>query len=176
MIHEAPTDSYRPASRSRSRAVEKGKPKPKFKPKPFCRDCRAEGITHRRPIASGTRYPRCDTHTRAARKLAKANQAGRKLVSRYGMTPQQYAALYAAQNGLCAICHVARGIARRLAVDHDHKAGCGHPPETGCPRCWRGLLCKRCNQLIGWYSAEQLTRAVAYLNDPPARRLNHAQR
>ena len=148
----------------------------KAKPEPFCVDCRAEGVTRRRPIASGTRRPRCDTHTRAARRRAQAAAHGRSLASRYGMTPEQYAALYAAQNGLCAICRVARGIARRLAVDHDHKAGCGHHPDTGCPRCWRGLLCKRCNQLIGWYSAAQLDRAARYLDDPPARKLNHAQR
>lgn len=62
----------------------------------------------------------------------------------YAITPEQYDALYAAQSGLCAICHEPESIEVKkrnpwtLAVDHDH--------ETGAIR---GLLCNRCNYLEG---------------------------
>ena len=46
--------------------------------------------------------------------------------------------MFAAQNGVCAICLEARPEERTLHVDHDH--------ETGAIR---GLLCFRCNNAIG---------------------------
>lgn len=67
------------------------------------------------------------------------------LLSKYGLTLEGYDLLYEQQSGVCALCgqpETARdgrsGQVRRLAVDHCH--------ETGRIR---GLLCYRCNHLIG---------------------------
>lgn len=71
----------------------------------------------------------------------------------YGLTIEQYDALLASQGGLCAICKATPGN-KRLAVDHNH--------ETGVVR---GLLCDRCNPMIG-YAKESIARleaAIAYL-------------
>lgn len=55
----------------------------------------------------------------------------------YGITLEDYNQMFAKQNGTCAICHTPPEH-RRLAVDHDHMTG-----EV------RGLLCSRCNRLLG---------------------------
>ncbi len=57
---------------------------------------------------------------------------------KYGITIADYDRMFAAQNGVCAICLEARPEERTLHVDHDH--------ETGAIR---GLLCFRCNNAIG---------------------------
>lgn len=78
----------------------------------------------------------------------------------YRMTPDEYAAMVAAQAGRCAICGEAPEPAghRRLAlfVDHDH--------ETGAVR---GLLCGPCNTGIGHLKddPERLRVAAKYLED-----------
>src|SRR6266566_9976904 len=64
----------------------------------------------------------------------------------YGITLEDYERLLARQGGTCAICHStgrkakARWNEHYLDVDHDH--------ETGQVR---GLLCRRCNILLGYY-------------------------
>jgi len=71
-----------------------------------------------------------------------------------------YRALFATQDGKCAICgaregHRSRyGRVCRLAVDHDHRTG-----------KVRGLLCNNCNRGLGRFkdSIENLEAAVRYL-------------
>jgi hypothetical protein len=79
---------------------------------------------------------------------------------RYGLTEAQFAALYASQNGACAICRrpfkgtrKGRG-GRPPSVDHCHKTG-----------RVRGLLCGTCNTAIGKLGddPDRLHRALAYL-------------
>jgi hypothetical protein len=82
-----------------------------------------------------------------------------ELRRRYGMAPEDYESMSAAQGGVCAICgraesRVARGRLLRLAVDHDHRTG-----------RVRGLLCAECNVGIGKLgdSPDRLRAAAAYL-------------
>jgi len=75
----------------------------------------------------------------------------------YNLPADQYWALYAAQGGHCAICRVATGKTKRLAVDHHHDT-----------EQVRGLLCGPYNLTIGRLGVEALVRAVNYLYDPPA--------
>lgn len=126
-----------------------------------CVDCLAEGITTNRPIESGTRKPRCATHTRAHKKRARFNAHGRTVEKTYGISQEDYWALYEAQAGRCAICRVATGKVRRLAVEHDHQTG-----EVF------GLACGPCNIMLGRLgrSADAYSRVINYLYDPPARR------
>jgi len=96
----------------------------------------------------------------------------------YGMTPQQYRALYLAQSGRCYVCRIARGIHpddpkgygnRHLGVDHNHAIGDGKIEAV------RALLCtggdRTCNRIIGWLDASQLQRAIDVLAGAPAQRL-----
>lgn len=77
----------------------------------------------------------------------------------FGISIEEYDAMHAAQNGVCAICarpeRARRGDKTKwLAVDHDHKTG-----------KVRGLLCTPCNIAIGNFedNEERLFAAVDYL-------------
>jgi hypothetical protein len=102
------------------------------------------------------------------RPCATAYHHAARIKREYGITIEQYEALFAAQEGRCWICQRRPG-KMRLAVDHDHTC-CAKTPT--CGKCVRGLLCKVCNQtLIGRGARERLDillRAVHYLQDPPA--------
>ena len=78
---------------------------------------------------------------------------------KYGMTHEDWADLYEAQNGRCAICDETSP-KRALSIDHDH--------ETGAIR---GLLCGLCNSMLGMAkdSPARLVRAIGYLRDAAAR-------
>lgn len=117
------------------------------------RPVRARQISPR----SGPRKPRCETHQRAHERAKRARQAEARVMRTYNLEPGEYDQLYVFQGGTCAICQKARGVKRRLAVDHDH--GTDEP---------RGLLCSTCNYvLLGRYGPDALHRALAYLDDPP---------
>ena len=123
-----------------------------------CVDCRREGVTTRRVA----KYPgpRCTTHHRARKRELSRRRHEQHVGDTYGITGDEYEALYIAQEGVCAICQRATGKRRRLAVDHDH--------DTGYVR---GLLCKTCNyKVLGHLrdDTEALQRAIDYLNNAPA--------
>lgn len=75
---------------------------------------------------------------------------------KYGIDATEYSRLLEAQCGKCAICHAEHcgGRANRFHVDHDHATG-----------KIRGLLCTRCNQMLGYGrdQAEILESAAGYL-------------
>ena len=71
---------------------------------------------------------RYDTRNRALRQLKK-----------YGLDEEGYQKLLHRQGGVCAICQgPPNGKGHRYHVDHDHRTG-----------RVRGLLCSRCNTMIG---------------------------
>ena len=80
---------------------------------------------------------------------------------RYGITVKQYNKMFEKQNGVCAICHKCEtrkhqsGTLRRLSIDHDHKTG-----------KVRGLLCDKCNRLLGMANDNRviLANALYYLD------------
>lgn len=137
-------------------------PAPKATKAPECADCIAEGITTWRPITSGTRVKRCATHTRLAKNAAKINAANRQIEKRYGITADEYWALYEAQGGCCAICERGKGKSKLLCVEHDHVTG-----EVF------GLCCGICNTMLGRVgrTIDPYVRTINYLLDPPARRV-----
>lgn len=77
-------------------------------------------------------------------------------LSQYGITPDDYAAFFSAQNGRCAICGTDTPSKRRVFFDVDHCHTTGKV---------RGLLCEVCNRAIGLLkdSPEMLRRAADYL-------------
>lgn len=72
----------------------------------------------------------------------------------YGITSAEYAERLAAQGGGCAVCGVTEHEFGSLHVDHDHATG-----EV------RGILCVRCNHMVGLAkdSVSTLVSAAAYL-------------
>lgn len=75
---------------------------------------------------------------------------------KYGLTPEKYDTMLAAQSGSCAICRRPDNEPFSMfAVDHDHGTG-----------RVRGLLCTNCNVLIGHARDEPeiLRSAAEYLN------------
>jgi Recombination endonuclease VII len=111
--------------------------------------------------------PRCATHQRERKRKLAAKKHAEWILKTYGITAEDYWALYRAQGGRCYICQRAKGKdeygngrGKRLPVDHDHKTG-----------KVRGLLCNPCNRdVLGHLrdSIEALERAVTYLKHPPA--------
>jgi hypothetical protein len=100
--------------------------------------------------------------------LVEAGQWGRYSVNRtlkhtYGITLEEYEAMFAKQDGFCAICAEAEkaidhltGAPRRLAVDHCHRTN-----------KIRGLLCLACNTAIGKLKDNPvlIERAAAYVRN-----------
>ncbi len=78
---------------------------------------------------------------------------------RYGLTNDELIALYS-NNPECAAC----GSTEDLHIDHDH-ACCPVGNGIKCGKCVRGLLCRRCNHLLGHAqdSIELLEGAIRYL-------------
>ncbi len=141
-----------------------------------CRICGREREA-RTTVKGGRRYHCDDCAPEAARRRAERKNANRSvarsadperrravnrrtlLARRYGITPEQYDEMFAAQNGVCALCGEPadpNGVkaASRLHVDHDH--------ETGKVR---ELLCNHCNRGIGAFrdDPELMQRASLYV-------------
>jgi len=64
---------------------------------------------------------------------------------RHGIRPEDWAAMYDAQDGKCYLCR--RDLADlKAAIDHDH-SHCGR--RRSCSVCRRGMACNECNIAIG---------------------------
>jgi hypothetical protein len=85
----------------------------------------------------------------------------RNNLRRHNLTPEQYNAMVAEQQGMCLICG-ADGDGVVLEVDHDHTC-C--PGKHSCGKCIRGLPCHTCNLTLGIAqdSIERLSGLVQYL-------------
>lgn len=64
-------------------------------------------------------------------------KADKHLKRRYGISMQDYLVILESQKGVCKICGQ-ESIRKRLSVDHCHTSG-----------RVRGLLCERCNSILG---------------------------
>ncbi len=104
------------------------------------------------------------------------------------LNAQDYREIVQMQAGVCALC-AGHQIAASKAFDVDHSHACaehdhqrsGNANERqSCPRCWRGLLCRVCNQQLerkvghayireieGISSSEDLI-ILDYIRNPPA--------
>lgn len=81
----------------------------------------------------------------------------------YKMTREDYELRLAKQNGGCAICGGQNTENIRLAIDHDHACCLGQ--KKSCGKCVRGLLCSRCNHMLGHArdNIKILESAILYL-------------
>jgi hypothetical protein len=74
------------------------------------------------------------------------------MVSKYGITPDDYDNMLEEQSWGCAICGRPPG-ERRLHIDHCHKTG-----------KVRGLLCTRCNTCLAWFE-DHKDKAADYIDN-----------
>jgi hypothetical protein len=74
----------------------------------------------------------------------------------YGLTEAQFAAMFQAQNGKCALCPRPAEV-----VDHDHQTN-----------TVRALLCFKCNSALGLFkeNVSTLRNAIVYLEKHNANR------
>lgn len=96
-------------------------------------------------------------------KASSDKQRANRLITRYGLTPNDYDEMVAAQNNRCFICEKTATRSRgRLHVDHCHRTG-----EV------RGLLCHGCNTMLGLMheNVSVFARAAEYLTNPPSRQV-----
>lgn len=119
---------------------------PRKSPDGICPDCRGPRSVYK---PGHTYCPNC-----SQAKYDPARQRRTNLRVFYGITEEEYQALYKLQKGRCAICAKRRKV---LSVDHVHG-------QKGIESV-RGLLCKECNRAIGALgdTAESVERALNYL-------------
>lgn len=81
------------------------------------------------------------------------------LMRTYGVSLEEWEAVFAAQGEVCAICGKAGSGKRAPHTDHDHKTG-----------LFRGIVCFFCNAYLlrQRVTPDLLRRAAAYLESPPA--------
>ena len=111
----------------------------------FCRDRSGPGGYHRQ-------CKEC-ININHARHRESGKYKDTQLRNKYGITLEEYEAMFNAQQGLCAICGEPQNN-KLLSVDHDH--------DTDIVR---GLLCDSCNRGIGMFldNPDYLLAAAAYL-------------
>ncbi len=83
------------------------------------------------------------------------NSKSNDLKRQFGIDLNGYNKLFSIQNGMCKICGVHQSkLNIALHVDHDHITG-----------RIRGLLCKKCNSMIGFAceNVEILRKAIGYM-------------
>lgn len=87
--------------------------------------------------------------------IVRAQERAGRLRRAYGITVEEYEELLEQQGGVCAICRDTNSDGRRLHVDHCHDA-----------LHVRGLLCFRCNAVLGNVNddPEILRKAAEYLD------------
>lgn len=85
-------------------------------------------------------------------------------LGKYGFTEDSYAQKLAEQDGVCAVCGSSdpRHPSGIFSIDHDHSCCTSH---RKCGSCNRGLLCGRCNTILGMAndSIDLLKAAIDYL-------------
>jgi|SRR5712664_1386876 len=87
------------------------------------------------------------------RRMSPEARLNMSLMDHYGIGVTQYRTLLGQQEGRCAVC--SRVITHAPVVDHDHTTS-----------QVRGLLCRRCNTLIGYLETagnDVVARAVRYV-------------
>jgi hypothetical protein len=141
----------------------------------YCsRPCRLRGHTVRARARHKADPTKNRDYQTAYRKRNNAAVLKHRLKHWYGITVEEYNAMFAAQQGRCAICDEILQGGKKTHLDHDHDG-------AGCKV--RGILCKTCNSGLGYFkdSAALLLKAAEYLcrhkcnlgignfNDDPAR-------
>ena len=118
----------------------------------ICKDCGIEFVK------TGKNHIRCSA-CKIVEEKRKRRIYERKLDYRkkYGITLEQYNAMFTVQNGCCLICNEHQTVSgKELSVDHCHTTG-----------KIRGLLCSNCNLMLGFAkdNVEILSNGIQYLKN-----------
>jgi len=107
----------------------------------------------------GDRFPSgpCRICSNENQRRYRSRNANRIRARRFGITEEDLDALYAVKGPSCWSCGLTETEGqRRLCVDHDHTCCPWHAQDKPlCGKCVRGLLCTRCNTLLGTLEREQ---------------------
>jgi hypothetical protein len=99
-------------------------------------------------------------------KEAHAKNRKWRLNAKYGMTVDEWNQIFEAQNRSCAICFITEEEYKgKWHTDHNH--------ETGSVR---GILCAKCNLMVGYLEAPQAAMAQVYLARQPRLRTPRQKR
>lgn len=139
---ECAKERRREASRERGRLKRLAAKAGDIQRRNVCMDCFTEFIAPPR----GSLPRRCPECTEQWEKIRHTFSGSRtetsrryNLLTKYGMTPEEWQEMYDRQGGSCAICkRTAEEMVGGLHVDHCHSSG-----------VIRGLLCSPCNTSIG---------------------------
>ena len=88
---------------------------------------------------------------------------GRRIVSCYGLTQDDFNLLLKIQGYACGMCRELFAEGQLIHVDRDH--GCCPVKNRSCGKCVRGLLCHGCNIALG-HIEHRYAMAHAYLDGP----------
>lgn len=141
-----------------------------------CRGCKAKFFSN------GDKYVRCGTCRRKKSKDMRSRYRSayrqRRIDKTFSYAPGEFEAKLATQDNRCDNCGVEFAdlasvesmLTSRVPVpynDHDHRC-CNHRASMSvptCGRCNRGLVCLRCNVLLGYAddSIELLELTITYL-------------
>ena len=126
----------------------------------YCKSCHLE--YGRQRYAAPESHRRRKMNRKESKRRRAASSRKWYLKSTYGITEEQYLALYEKHNGGCWICGEKKDYF--LHVDHNHSCCAG---AKSCGKCIRGLLCFNCNTMIGHArdNVELLQRAINYIKD-----------
>lgn len=147
-----------------------GAPKESTRGRKWCDVCRSTRREHEAAQKRAERQRHAEHYAESKRRFAEAHpDYNRDYLRLYhtGLTRDQYETLLVAQGGVCAICRQPetkrmRGGVVALSADHDHSC-CDR--KRACGKCVRGLLCSRCNRVLGEMNDDigLLASAIAYL-------------
>jgi hypothetical protein len=80
-----------------------------------------------------------------------------RLQYRFKLTPESFRKILLAQGMRCKLC---RELKKNFVVDHDHRCCKG---RQSCGKCIRGLLCIRCNAMLGPVETVGIKKIIKYL-------------
>lgn len=135
---------------------------------PDCKECRS--AKRRGDTAAKARDAARKRARWAADEEYRARQLDIGLLWRYGITREQYDALWESQGEACAICRRTELSSKRgWHVDHDHE--CCPEVARSCGACVRGILCTGCNTALGGFqdNPDHLFAAWGYLSGATTR-------
>ena len=133
----------------------------------LCKKCESDrnskgNVERRLADPEGVRHAQREYYH--ANKEAASKRAERAHLRKHGVDEAWYHRTLAAQGGGCAMCGTKTpgGPWPKFHIDHDHSC-CG--PNRSCDKCRRGLLCNRCNLVLGFIENEIWAKqAKVYLN------------
>ena len=98
----------------------------------------------------------------------KSEASDRSRRQKYGLSNQDVDLIVQGQGGVCKLCRGGFEWGKTF-VDHDHSCcpRIGEGVYKTCGKCVRGILCRKCNQGLGFFDddPENLRRAAKYIEN-----------